>query len=416
MLMETKPYQIADAMLPGENCKLSELENKPLRFWEIDHGLACPVVGMCLSLCEQKQLLKKAGVSIKNKSTFELHELLVSSIHSESRLSRKVDALLNRKFGREAAPLLEKNGDAFKLHFTSCFDSGKCEAVLWAAAIHPGLPLQIKRELFGEIHMAMHWSGEQSLQLKRKLANQAKKIDRLHQTLKEVAQVRRSLRKENARFSQQFIQMERLLDSAEKENSRLTEALLVAGQCRPAGSDDQEKRILTEKLAALSLDCKEKQRKIASLQENNYRLIKEAGQLRRSNRQIKEETKNIISKMFALNQCSADCPSFDLCRKRVLIVGGMTRMESLYRGLIEGSGGIFEYHDGYMKKGVRKLEGSLKRADVVVCPVNCNSHAACSIVKNLAKKHNKTVHMLASSSLSAVSQAILGARENASIN
>jgi hypothetical protein len=26
----------------------------------------------------------------------------------------------------------------------------------------------------------------------------------------------------------------------------------------------------------------------------------------------------------------------------------------------------------------------------VLCPVNCNSHGACSIVKNIAKKHNKS--------------------------
>ena len=54
------------------------------------------------------------------------------------------------------------------------------------------------------------------------------------------------------------------------------------------------------------------------------------------------------------------------------------------------------------------MKAVLKRADMVICPVNCNSHAACSIVKNLGKKHNKPVHMLASSSLSAVSQVIRG--------
>jgi hypothetical protein len=91
-------------------------------------------------------------------------------------------------------------------------------------------------------------------------------------------------------------------------------------------------------------------------------------------------------------------------------------MEALYRALIESSGGIFEYHDGYMKKGFKLLEGRLRRADVVVCPVNCNSHAACSAVKNLAKKHNKTVHMLDNSSLSAVSQAIWNGAVRGTIN
>jgi hypothetical protein len=88
-------------------------------------------------------------------------------------------------------------------------------------------------------------------------------------------------------------------------------------------------------------------------------------------------------------------------------------MESLYRELIEGSNGVFEYHDGYVKKGARDIESRLKRADMVLCPVNCNSHAACSIVKNLGKKHNKTVHILANSSLSTVSQVIWGKTGNA---
>jgi len=85
------------------------------------------------------------------------------------------------------------------------------------------------------------------------------------------------------------------------------------------------------------------------------------------------------------SSCSEDCPSFNLCRKRILIVGGIARMESQYRRLIEEGGGVLEYHEGHMKGGTRELENSLRRADIVLCPVNCNSHAACSIVKNMGK-------------------------------
>jgi hypothetical protein len=106
-----------------------------------------------------------------------------------------------------------------------------------------------------------------------------------------------------------------------------------------------------------------------------------------------------------------NCSSFDLDRKRILIVGGITRMESLYRELVESHGGIFEYHDGYMRHGVKNLESRLRRADLVVCPVNCNSHAACIQVKTLAKKYKKTVHMLASYSLSCISK-VIGEMDN----
>jgi hypothetical protein len=98
--------------------------------------------------------------------------------------------------------------------------------------------------------------------------------------------------------------------------------------------------------------------------------------------------------------------TINLFHKHILIVGGITRMESLYRDFIESHGGIFEYHNGYIRNGKKKLESRLKRADIIVCPINCNSHAACIMVKNLGKKYNKTVHMLASYSLSSVVRVI----------
>jgi hypothetical protein len=167
-----------------------------LRFWEIDHGFKCSVVGMCLTLCEQKQLLKKAGVSVKNKSPYEIHEVLVASAESENRLSRRVDNLLNRKFG-EVAFLLELNHDEFRERFKSAFEVGDCIGVSWAAAVNPGLVPETKREIFGDIHMAMHWSGEQSSKLKQKVAGQRKEIDDLRESSKEAVQLRRTLQKEN---------------------------------------------------------------------------------------------------------------------------------------------------------------------------------------------------------------------------
>ena len=50
-----------------------------LRFWEIDDSFKCPVIGTCLDITEQRQILKKEGISVKNKSDFEIHEIIVGS-------------------------------------------------------------------------------------------------------------------------------------------------------------------------------------------------------------------------------------------------------------------------------------------------------------------------------------------------
>jgi hypothetical protein len=224
------------------------------------------------------------------------------------------------------------------------------------------------------------------------------------------------LQKENEQLRQNQEKLWTTLAEVEREKARLEEKLAAEDSRNRNAEIERENQILKAKLDAVLESAEDKQRIVASLEETNRRLSSEIERQKESNRRVKNEAQEILGEFLTLNRCDPICPSFDLCKKRILLVGGITRMESLYRELVEKSGGIFEYHDGYMKNGIRMLECRLRRADVVVCPVNCNSHAACSIVKNLAKKHNKTVHMLANSSLSAVSRAIWCANDGGTIN
>lgn len=100
--------------------------------------------------------------------------------------------------------------------------------------------------------------------------------------------------------------------------------------------------------------------------------------------------------------CDQSCPNFDLCKKRIFIVGGVERMECLFRSFIEECGGELDYHCGSMQGGTKKLEKCLQRADVIICPINCISHGACIKVKDMAKKYKKDFHMLPTGSISAV--------------
>jgi hypothetical protein len=85
MMSETIQSLRNDNKSSDTNLTTSQHQKVSLRFWEIDHFFKCPVVGMCLTLSEQKQLLKKSGIPAKKKSPFEIHETLVASLESESR-------------------------------------------------------------------------------------------------------------------------------------------------------------------------------------------------------------------------------------------------------------------------------------------------------------------------------------------
>jgi len=125
------------------------------------------------------------------------------------------------------------------------------------------------------------------------------------------------------------------------------------------------------------------------------------------NRKYKKELEKSIDQLSASSRHAEQFLPLDLSQMRILIVGGLPKMEFLYRRLIEENGGMFDYHDGHVRGGIREIEHQVRRADVVLCPVDYNSHAAALAVKRLGKKHRKPVRMLPSSSLSAISQALL---------
>jgi hypothetical protein len=379
-----------------------------LRSWEINHFFKCPTVGLCLTLAEQKQLLKKTGLLEKQDGAYDIHEKLVASLESENRLSRRVDNLLDRKYGKQATGLLGLEADDFTAHFKDAMEKGEGAGALWAAGIHPHLPLESSREIFGEIHMAMHWTAAERLKINRKLARQEEELNGLRQRLEAQSRQRRSMENEIEAYRQGRQRLENELVAAQREKTHLQQTLAEFDRHRQVEALEMENRRIQQDYVSLSLRLEKALRQAAALEEQNRCLSLQVEEQCNLNRHVQEQTQAIIGEMASWNRCDANCPSFDLCKKRILIVGGITRMESLYRELIESRGGVFEYHDGYVKKGAKCLEGCLKRADVVLCPVNCNSHAACSIVKNLGKKHNKQVYMLPNSSLSAVSQVIWG--------
>jgi regulator of replication initiation timing len=406
-MLDTQNRPDTDMPVPNQDLP-GVCRQEPLNFWQVQSFFACPVVGMCLTQAEQQQLLKKCGFSPKKCSAFELHETLVASSESDNRVSRRVDRLLQRKYGKQASELLALDHETFMSRFKSAMEAGEHAAVLWAAAIHPSLSIAHRREVFGDIHMAMHWSGGQRMMMQRKLEQHKANLEKARQHIKQIAQERRLLQSENETLKKSQARLKAALESEQNEKRGIEAA-------RDEHCDDvalhemlQQNRQLQCELEILHNRLSGQQQRIAVLQADNQRLSDQLSAQGNLTRRVTEETRTILAAMVPLNRCDASCPSFDLCQKRILIVGGISRMASLYRELVESSGGVFEYHDGHMKKGAHHLETRLKRADVVICPVSCNSHAACSIVKNLAKKHKKTVHMLANSSLKSVSEAIWG--------
>jgi predicted nuclease with TOPRIM domain len=150
------------------------------------------------------------------------------------------------------------------------------------------LSVDLKREIFGDIHMAMHWSGEQRIKLKQKLARQCKGIDELHESCKNAIQLRRMLQKENEKLRQNQEKLRTTLAAVEREKVRLKEELAAVDSRYRHTEIERENRILKEKLDAVLESTKDKQRFMAALEETNMRLSLEIERQQESNRHIRK--------------------------------------------------------------------------------------------------------------------------------
>lgn len=381
---------------------------EPLKLWRIDPIFKCPVIGTSLTLSEQKQILKKTGLSAKKKSTYEIHEILVAHSDSENRISKKADTLLHRKYGQKISGWLALDNQNFTDAFKTAFESGDTSFAIWAAGANPNLNTESKREIFGLIHMAMHRNGEERARDRAKLFRSRKVLEDLREKLKNATRYGRTLERKNCRLEQEFDALKASMTAHATQTQKGLKPDVKKKVYEPENLE-LKNRLLEEKYNSALSQLEKTEGRLNATAVIKEKLTAELELQLDLNRRLREEIPRLLRSLKELTDCESACASFNLCKKRILMVGGITRMESLYRELIEGSGGIFEYHDGYMNRGVKTLETRLKRADMVLCPVSCNSHAACSIVKNLAKKHSKRVHMLANSSLSTLSQAIWSA-------
>lgn len=170
----------------------------------------------------------------------------------------------------------------------------------------------------------------------------------------------------------------------------------------------QENQELKALFNTLDDDLRNYETKVKTLEEENLTLLVRIDELQSNLRELNAlyYAQQYNNESKEIEVCSQDCCNYELCAKRVLIVGGITKFKALYRNIIEQKGGEFDYLDGYMKGGERVLDNKIKRCDMVLCPVDCNSHNACLSVKKLCKKHGKPYKMLTSSSVSGITEAM----------
>jgi hypothetical protein len=379
------------------------------KVWEIGRYLKCPVAGSCLNIDDHRRILKKSGIETKGLTLFAMHEIVMSRLEDDNPLSRRVERLLQARYGDSIRDLVKLTRQQLVLRWRQSLHQGDFSDVLYFFAVYHGLEDALVEVVYGDIHMAPGMLNEKTAESRRQIARLREVQQAYCEQIEGYRHQLRALKRENKRLQRP----QRL--PANQDDDRASSA----GRASETASEKEwreQHHSLTEKVQALTRDNEHLRLLAARLEREKAEIRQRLTDLEALNDHMKDDMEDLFSHFSALSkqpEAAADqAGNLRFLDKRVLIVGGMSKIKHLYQHLIESSGGSFEYHDGCIKNGVKKLAHQVRRSDLVLCPINCNSHGAAGKVKRLCHKHRKPLCILSNASVNAISSALFdgGAR------
>jgi len=385
---------------------IEDFKNPSLKHvWEIQCFLKCPVVGTCLTIQEQRRILKKARHSTKGLKPYQIHGAIMDRFDSKNRISVKLDKYLKYKYREEIPLLVDLYQDQFMRSWRRFFLTDRMEAMFFVAAVRKDLSAESIQEIFGEIHMLGHANLHEAAKYGQDLVFQVEVNQKLAKQVNQTKKRARKLQKEVSNLKESFRKSQSLLQKFKGDQKR------VGNEKGRAAVLESENQALQNELQEIKTHSENQSEQLQLLERQKRRLEIKLFDLKATNDHLSKELTELVEKVTPVVECTkcheTDCPKTQLSDMRILMVGGITKMKSFYQRLVEKSGGIFEYHDGYMQNGQEGLEQRVRRCDLILCPVDCNSHGACSKVKKLGQKYGKPYKMLRRSSLSALSNALM---------
>ncbi|MBL4613357.1 MAG: DUF2325 domain-containing protein [Magnetovibrio sp.] len=363
---------------------------KPKRLWDMNPSWMCSVIGTCLTLAQLQRLKRRNKIDFAQGpvTDYELHAFFVQSASNNEKIGRALQALIERKyhliwkqFARAASvqELEEK--------WLSALSEGDVAGAYWALLAHPMVTPQLEDQAFGEVHMLSHMVGSTNRADLKTLRKNEVETDHMREDLDQsrcdvwsrdriIARLRTELEDERrAHRNALYVLPVAGFGDHDVQSNNLEVA--VEGFRQALGEADKSNSQLQDALAR-------KAKRIEFLESERARLKIDLISVETESRLLESAMPSFVGQ--ACSNDGGTCPGedacpYDLCRKRVLYVGGRATLVSRYRDVVEGWNGEFLHHDGGLEQSFERLGGMLDRADVVVFPADCVSHAAVERIK-----------------------------------
>jgi Uncharacterized protein conserved in bacteria (DUF2325) len=350
------------------------------KLWEFGVNLHCSIIGTCLTTAELRQVFMKLGRrEVLGASDHDVHAsaVLLAGKHQDG--AKLLQKSLDRRH-RAAIGQFDKAKVVAEVRalWRDASDRGDIPGAYWAALTHPACNESLVGEIFAEVHMLSHLVGA---------ANRAD-IRRLRQLEQEKAELEARL----ARKEEQLLET----SAARDEAVRALRLRVEPPSLLPKQPPDDHAVI---QLKARITRCETRRERVeAELADTRAALSRERDARRVADQRAAElcEELRVLEVSRGEDPESEPLPHLELT---LLYVGGKPARIGHLRELAERTGAVFLHHDGGIEERGGLLPGLVSRADVVLFPVDCVSHAATLQLKRLCRQATKKFLPLRSAGL-----------------
>ncbi len=353
------------------------------KLWEIAQHLHCSIVGTCLSMDDLRKLTRKGGMRVSEDATdYCIHSYYVREAGSNGKLGRLLHKMLDDRHAVDIRRFSAAGGDAVQIEalWNKAFDSGRVAGAYWAIMSLRAVPQELVTTAYGQVHMLSHVLGSYNRNA----------IQRVAAAEKQIVELTRQ------RDAAQAAKLE--LERSKEKQIRDLESELLRVRCnapaQPASSDPREAAALKSRLvrAEQRLSAERERRRAAEARIARLELLDDG---------------EAPQQMPAATAQPAEAPAtIDVAGQCVLYVGGRQALVPHIRSAVERRQGRLLHHDGGLEQAPRILENLVTQADMVFCPLDCVSHAACLRVKRLCQRLDKPFLLLRSSGASSLVRAL----------
>lgn len=389
-----------------------ELTDQPRRrptLWELESNWHCTIIGTCLSMGELRALTVKLGLRHHNAAPtdYEIHAGMIRLASQERSVAKALHKLLDRKHAA-ALTRFKRATCAVDLDalWTEALEKGEVAGACWALMSHVAATEELRRTIFGEIHMLSHQVG----------ATARADIRRIHVLEREKAALEaKVVRQQDRLCAENRARDTELNDLRQRLDQEMAESRRLAHAASAVAELEALRAMVGELQRHLSLETEGRRVAEAVARETERHAMvqaEEIGLLRSEIVEVRADLGTLEARVGAtlggegIANCAGDCGRPDLCGRCILFVGGRAGQVHHLRRLVEECNGTLVHHDGGFEDGMGRLSGLFGQADTVMFPVDCVSHMAHDQLKRLCKRWEKPFVPVRRSGLGAFMRAL----------